>query len=194
VDKGGRDMELSMPQWGQVITLTMIAVALGMDAFSLGLGLGMKRLSLRNITWLSLSIGIFHILMPLMGIALGKLLSAFMKEIAAMVGGGMLCFLGANMLVQIFKKEEKTEELHIQSMLSIVLFSISVSLDSLSAGLSLGLFAADIMLAVLLFGCAGAILAGTGLYLGRFMGKWIGSYGEAVGGVILILLGSKFLW
>jgi len=35
-------MEFTLPQWGQLITLIMMAFALGMDAFSLGIGLGMK--------------------------------------------------------------------------------------------------------------------------------------------------------
>jgi manganese efflux pump family protein len=193
-DKGGTAMDFSMPPWSQVITLSMIALALGMDAFSLGLGLGMKKLPLRNIAWLSVSVGIFHILMPLLGMVLGKLVSTLMKEIAVMVGGGILCFLGIHMLIYAWRRREEGTRFRVQSLLGVLLFSVSVSLDSFSVGLSLGLFAVDITLAVLLFGCAGTLLAGIGLYLGRFMGEWIGEYGEVVGGLILILLGSKFLW
>jgi manganese efflux pump family protein len=139
------------------------------------------------------SIGIFHILMPLIGIALGRILSSFMKEIAVMVGGGILCFLGIHMVLQSWRKKEEEERFHVHSILRILLFSTSVSIDSLSAGLSLGFFAVDTSLAILLFGCAGTLLSATGLYLGRFMGEWVGNYGEVVGGLILILLGSKFL-
>nr|WP_224749625.1 manganese efflux pump [Polycladospora coralii] len=182
-----------MPQWGQIITLTFIAIALGMDAFSLGIGVGMKRISLRKITTISLTIGIFHIIMPLIGIIIGHLLGNVIKEIAVMVGGGMLCFLGMNMLIQLLKHKER-DSIHIQSITSVVLLSLTVSVDSLSAGLSLGLFASDLVLAILLFGFVGMIMAAMGLYLGRFVGYWLGRYGEAIGGIILILLGSKFLW
>lgn len=187
-------MELTLPEWGQVLTLSMIAVALGMDAFSLGIGLGMKRLSLRKVVWLSMSIGFFHVMMPLAGMMMGKYLSVVMKDIAAMVGGGLLCFLGANMLFQVLKGEKEYKTFNVNSFIGIQLFSLSVSLDSLSAGLSLGLFAADLLLAVLMFGCAGALMAAAGLYLGRFVGDWLGNYGEVLGGFILLLLGSKFLW
>ncbi|MBA4495945.1 manganese efflux pump MntP family protein [Paenactinomyces guangxiensis] len=187
-------MELSIPHWGQFITLLMIAVALGMDAFSLGIGLGMKRLPLRKVAWLSLSIGLFHVLMPLAGMMLGKYLSVVMKDIAAMVGGGMLCFLGAGMLYQVIKGEEEANKFNVNSFIGVQLVSLSVSMDSLSAGLSMGLFSADLYLAIFLFGCAGALMAACGLYLGRFVGNWLGSYGEALGGFILLLLGSKFLW
>jgi manganese efflux pump family protein len=36
-------------------------------------------------------------------------------------------------------------------------------------------------------------MTGTGLVLGRFMGGWIGTYGEVIGGMILIYLGCKFM-
>jgi putative Mn2+ efflux pump MntP len=186
-------MEWSMPQWGQLITLIMIAVALGMDAFSLGIGLGMRRIPLRLMTWLSLFIGVFHVVMPLIGILLGQLLGSIMQEIAAAAGGGMLCFLGLNMLFQVVKGD-KEKDLAVRSWAGILLFSLSVSLDSLSAGLSLGLFAVDLPLAVTLFGCAGFLMAGSGLMLGRVIGSWAGSYGEVLGGMILLILGSKFLW
>ncbi|WP_124728501.1 manganese efflux pump MntP family protein [Staphylospora marina] len=189
-------MDWSMPQWGQLITMSLIAVALGMDAFSLGIGLGMKRLSPWMMTRLSLSIGAFHVLMPLAGILLGQWLSSVMREIAAALGGAMLCLLGVGMLLQVFRgePEEKERSVSVSSWAGVLLFSVSVSLDSLSAGLSLGLFSADLAMAILLFGCAGSIMAGTGLAVGRFVGSWAGTYGEALGGLILVILGSKFLW
>ncbi|MGA8942644.1 MAG: manganese efflux pump [Thermoactinomyces sp.] len=186
-------MELTLVQWGQVFTLIMIAIALGMDAFSLGIGLGMRRLSAGQMAWLSLSVGLFHILMPLVGIGLGYVLSSVIKEIAVMIGGGMLCLLGLNMLYHVIKGSE-TEEMRVQSVAETLVLSLSVSMDSLSAGLSLGLFNTDVLLTVLLFGVAGLMMTGSGLLLGRFVGGWMGRYGEMVGGFILLCLGSKFLF
>jgi putative Mn2+ efflux pump MntP len=115
-----------------------------------------------------------------------------MKGIAVMVGGGMLCVLGLNMLIGVIRKE-KENVIPIHSAVGTMLLSISVSVDSLSAGLSLGLFDSDWMLAVLLFGSAGCLMACLGLLLGRFVGNWVGGYGEMIGGVILVILGGKFL-
>lgn len=187
-------MAFSLTQWGQILTLLMIAIALGMDAFSLGIGLGIQRLSLRKIVWLSVAIGLFHIGMPLIGMALGQMLGRVMKEIATLVGGGMLCFLGANILFQLFRAEKKENNFNVHSWWGSLLFAMSVSLDSLSAGFSLGLFAVDQLLALSLFGVIGMLMAGSGLYIGRYVGKWLGNYGEALSGIILLVLGSKFLW
>ncbi len=184
---------MELAQWGQVLTLSMIAVALGMDAFSLGIGLGMRRLSAGQMAWLSLSVGLFHVLMPLVGMGLGYVLSSVIREIAVMFGGGMLCLLGINMLYQVIKGAE-AKKLQIQSIAEILVLSLSVSMDSLSAGLSLGLFDSDMFLTILLFGTAGLVMAGSGLLLGRFVGGWIGRYGEMIGGFILLCLGGKFLF
>jgi manganese efflux pump family protein len=186
-------MAFSTPEWGQIFTLLIVAVALGMDAFSLGIGLGMNGLPLRRGVWLSFSVGFFHMLLPLVGILLGKVLSVMMKDIAAVVGGGMLCALGIHMLVHVWKREEE-KSASVHSAVSVFLFSLSVSVDSLSAGLSMGLFEVNVLVAVALFGLFGALMSGMGVLMGRYVGDWIGVYGETLGGVILLLLGSKFLF
>jgi manganese efflux pump family protein len=177
-------------EWGQMITLAMLAIALGMDAFSLGLGIGMQRLRYRKMIYLSLSIGLFHVVMPLLGMAIGQSISSLMKELAVILGGALLCFLGGKMIVQT----NKEPELGLHSWLSLLLVSFSVSLDSLSVGLTLGLFATEQWIAASLFGGVGALMAAVGLWIGKFASGWLGNAGEAVGGLILIVLGLKFIW
>lgn len=185
MDKGGR----ILLEWGQFITLSMIAIALSMDAFSLGLGLGMKRLLHRQMFFLSVTIGILHVLMPLVGMVIGQYLGVMMQEVAVMIGGGILCFLGGKM---IFQKSDGTVRIH--SLTQLFLLSTSVSLDSLSVGLTLGLFSTDPWIAVSIFGCVGVMMSGAGLWMGKFAGSWLGNAGETIGGLILILLGLKFIW
>ncbi|GGA45916.1 putative manganese efflux pump MntP [Kroppenstedtia guangzhouensis] len=186
-------MDFSLPLWGQFFTLWMISVALGMDAFSLGIGVGMQGLRFRRILLISGMIGVFHILMPLVGFTVGRFLGSLVEEIAVMVGGGLLCLLGTNMLMNAFHVTGEEESPLHDSLWGLLLLSFSVSLDSLSAGLSLGFFAADLLLAVLLFGTTGGVMACTGMLLGRRARSWIGDYGEAVGGLILISFGLRFL-
>ena len=50
---------------GELLTLSIMAFALGMDAFSVGLGMGMIQLRFRQILYIGLVIGIFHMFMPL---------------------------------------------------------------------------------------------------------------------------------
>ncbi|MDQ0418381.1 putative Mn2+ efflux pump MntP [Croceifilum oryzae] len=183
----------SIPDASQIFTLTIIAIALGMDALSIGIGLGMKRPSFEKMVLFCILVAFFHIVMPLCGIYIGEYLSVYIKEIASLVGGGMLCFLGGNMVIHSFRN---SEEVFVRSgtIMGLTMMSMSVSLDSLSAGLSMGLFSADRLVAVILFGLSGGILTVLGLMIGKSMGSWMGRYGEILGGVILFVLGVTFLW
>lgn len=183
----------SMPDLGQILTLAIVAFALGMDAFSVGIGLGMKRPSYEKMILFCLLVAFFHTIMPLCGAYIGEYLSVHMKEIASLVGGGMLCFLGGNMVIQSLKDSDD-EEVRDETIMGLIIMAMSVSLDSLSAGLSVGLFSADRMLAVLLFGLLGGLLTILGLVIGKSVGSWLGRYGEILGGVILVVLGVTFLW
>jgi len=175
-----------------LFTFLMMSIALGMDAFSLGIGIGMQRLSWVQITKVSTTIGIFHIFMPLIGVVTGQFLSAIVGDVAGMLGGGLLIILGANMLwSSIVQVEGKT--LNQTTGLGLIILAFSVSIDALSVGFSLGLFSASIWLVVMLFGLMGAIMTALGLTIGNKIGNWIGDYGEAFGGLILLVFGIKFL-
>ena len=56
---------------GQVLTILVMAVALGMDAFSLGIGIGLEGIRRLDVLRLSAMIALFHILMPLGGMVMG---------------------------------------------------------------------------------------------------------------------------
>jgi putative Mn2+ efflux pump MntP len=179
-------------QWGQFYTILMIGLALGMDAFSLGIGMGLVGLRSRSIAKISSLIGLFHTIMPLLGIFIGIFLSSAIGNVATFIGGVILCFLGANMLWNGVFPNEMNPAFQPRGF-GLILFSMSVSMDALSVGLSFGLFEVNIFLAVMMFGLLGMLLAGAGLMLGKHVGHRIGGYGEILGGTILMSFGIKFL-
>jgi putative Mn2+ efflux pump MntP len=187
-------MDINTFAWGQLITLSIIAIALGMDAFSLGLGLGMRKPSRNRTVLISSFIAIFHVFMPLVGIWIGQFLSIYFHHIAVIVGGALLCLLGLQMFWSSIQDKENALPFSDRTVFGLLLIAFSVSLDSLSAGLSLGFFATDPMIAVILCGLAGGLMSWIGLSFGRLMGNWIGKYGEVLGGVVLISLGIQFIW
>lgn len=72
---------------GQLIAILMMAAALGMDAFSLGIGIGMKGIRLLHVLKISVLIGLFHILMPLIGMYTGQYMSSLLGQVADYVAG-----------------------------------------------------------------------------------------------------------
>lgn len=179
---------------GEWMTLGLMALALGLDAFSASVGLGMQRLGPRSIAALGLSIGLLHTLMPLAGILTGQLIGGILGHLAIFSGGLLLIIFGLNMIYSSFFGPKKGASRPKGYGLSLLLFAVSVSIDSFSVGISLGFFNVNMMLAVILIGLAALLLTWTGLILGRFVGGWMGHYGEAVGGMILFIFGLQFLF
>ncbi|MHC0036530.1 manganese efflux pump MntP [Pseudoneobacillus sp. C159] len=176
---------------GELLTLTLMAFALGMDAFSIGLGMGMYKLRLRQIFKIGITIGLFHVWMPLLGIIAGKFLSEQFGTLATYIGGGLLILLGVQMIWNSFKSEDS--QIITPVGFGLMVFAFSVSLDSFSVGLTLGIYQAKTVLVLLCFGIAATVTTWVGLLIGRKVQGWLGHYGEALGGSILLAFGLKLL-
>jgi putative Mn2+ efflux pump MntP len=177
---------------GQMLTILVMAVALGMDAFSLGIGIGLKGVRLRDILKLSTIIAVFHVLMPLGGMMTGQYVSGLLGGIATSVAGALLLLLGGHMVYSSLRGES-VDSIDHRTVWGMLVFSFSVSIDSFSVGISLGMFSAHVLLTVLMFGFFGGWMSVLGLMLGRRASRSLGGYGEALGGVILFAFGLLFL-
>ncbi|MFV2047702.1 manganese efflux pump MntP family protein [Metabacillus sp. YM-086] len=177
---------------GELVTLFIMALALGMDAFSVGLGMGLIRLRMRQIFYIGITIGVFHIWMPLVGMLIGRLLSDTFGTIATLLGGTLLILLGIQMIFASFKKDD--EPLITPVGFGLIVFALSVSLDSFSVGLSLGIYGAKTFLTVMMFGVVSMVLTWIGLLVGKRVQNWLGAYSEALGGSILLAFGLKLLF
>ncbi|MGC4377348.1 manganese efflux pump MntP family protein [Fictibacillus sp. Mic-4] len=176
---------------GEWLTLFFMSFALGMDAFSIGLGMGMLELRLRQILKIGITIGIFHMAMPLVGLTLGRQISEHFGGIAAMIGGFLLLLLGIQMIRSSFQSGGQP---FVQPVgVGLFVFAMSASLDSFSVGLSLGIFGARTFVTIMMFGLMSMILTWSGLLVGRKMQEWLGTYSEALGGFILFAFGIKLL-
>ncbi|PAV31369.1 hypothetical protein CIL05_01570 [Virgibacillus profundi] len=177
---------------GEFISLIFLAIALGLDAFSISLGLGMQRLRLKRIALIGITIGLFHILMPFIGIILGKVISMQIGQLTELAGGLLLVGIGAQMIFSAFNHQVKKIIQPIGA--GLIFLAFSVSIDSFSVGLSLGISGVKTALALLLFGAASTILAWGGMLLGRKVHGLLGAYSEILGGSILCGFGLKILF
>lgn len=178
---------------GHLIAVLLMAAALGMDAFSLGIGIGMRGVRLLDAVKLSSVIALFHILMPLGGMMTGQYVSTLLGGVATSAGGALLLLLGGHMVYSSLKGDQ-VEWMDHRSGWGLLVFALSVSIDSFSVGVSLGLFSGHLLFTVLMFGLFGGLMSVLGLLLGRRVGRSLGGYGEAFGGVILFAFGLLFLF
>ncbi|MFC0525226.1 manganese efflux pump MntP family protein [Pontibacillus salicampi] len=181
----------SVPYVGELITLSFMALALGMDAFSVGLGMGMIPLRLRRILLIGLVVGAFHIMMPFTGMVLGRFLSNQLGDVTTIAGGALLVILG----IQMFRSSIQKERAPVFTPVGfgLLIFALSVSLDSFSVGLSLGMFGVRTVLTLILFGLMSTLLTWIGLLLGKKVQGILGAYSEMFGGSILCAFGMQLI-
>lgn len=177
---------------GYMLAVLLMAAALGMDAFSLGIGIGLKGVRLLDVLKLSTVIALFHILMPLAGMVTGQYVSSLLGGVATSAAGALLLLLGGHMMYSALRGDQ-TASIDHRTGWGLLIFSLSVSIDSFSVGVSLGMFAGHLLFTVLMFGLFGGLMSVLGLLLGRKVGRSLGGYGEAFGGVILFAFGLLFL-
>lgn len=177
---------------GEFLTLLLMAIALGMDSFSVGLGMGMFKLRYRQIALISATVGLFHVIMPLIGLLAGRFLSDRFDSYATFSGGLLLVLLGFSMLISVFRREDETNIIA-PIGLGLLLFALSVSLDSFSVGLTLGIYGARTLLTISLFGLVAMLLTLLGLMVGRKIQGMLGVYSQVLGGSVLLAFGIKLL-
>ncbi|WP_099159389.1 manganese efflux pump MntP family protein [Virgibacillus ndiopensis] len=183
---------MSEYQIGEIVSLVFMSIALGMDAFSVSLGMGMQRIRLKRIALIGVIIGLFHMIMPFIGIILGKAISNQIGEITILIGGFLLLVIGAQMLFSAFNHEATKI---VQPMgIGLLFFALSVSMDSFSVGLSLGMSGVKTAIALFLFGAASMILTWIGMILGKKVHGLLGVYSEILGGSILCGFGLKLIF
>ncbi len=190
------------------LTVLVIAVALGTDAFSLAIGIGMARISWRQVALIAGVISVFHIFMPLAGFYLGDLLGRRVGQLSTTIGALVLIIIGAQMIWEGLKPLVKVSKIstaratiidppsRLPTLQGTALLALatSVSLDALSVGFGLGTLRFNLFLTVLTMGIVAGLMTATGLFLGQRVGKLFGERAEAIGGLILVAIGVKLLF
>lgn len=170
----------------QILSILLIGIALSMDTFSLSLSLGTFNITNKQALKLSIIVGIMHFFMPILGMLLGEKLISLFELQCDLLLGVILLFIAIQMIVDLIKHEENSFNLNIIGMF---LFALGVSLDSFSVGLGIKAITENINLATSIFAICSFIFTFTGIMIGKFANKFIGTYASIFGVVILLILG-----
>src|SRR5699024_4380347 len=162
------------------------------DGFSVSLGIGLQDIRLRRIAMIGFTVGLFHVLLPFIGIAFGQFLSQQVEFITSVAGGSILVVIGAYMFFSAF--QASSEILLNPKGIKLLSIAFIVSIDSLPVGISLGLTGVQTFLIIFFFGATSMILSWIGLIIGRKAHSLIGTYSEILGGIILFMFGINIIF
>ena len=178
-----------------LITLIILAVALGTDAFSLCLGIGIAGVNRKQMLLISITVLVFHIFMPLAGWFTGELAGNLLGRAASVIGSLILVYLGSRMIWATLRNGRETEiKVFKFNAWGLVLLGASVSIDALSVGFTLGAQQVDLLRTAATIGIVAGIMTTAGLVFGRFMSSLVGERAQFLGGLILIAIGVKLFF
>ena len=173
-----------------IYIILTIAVSLSMDAFSLSLAYGTLNLEKKDINKISIIVGIYHFIMPLIGLTTGNILLKIIPIPSDTIVCIVLTFIGIEMIIDSFKKEENIKKMTSKEM---ILFGLAVSLDSFSIGIGLEALRNNYILCVTIISLTSLIFTYMGLILGKKINNLIGKISTLIGGIILIIIGITYI-
>lgn len=180
-----------------IFAYSMIGLGLAMDAAAVSMckGLVVCHVKPKHCFIAGAYFGIFQGLMPAIGYALGRTFSALIADYAFWVSFALLVLVGGNMLRESFDKEDACEcassSFAFRAMLPL---AVATSIDAMVTGVSfLDKPLPELLVAVSLIAVITFAISAAAVWLGSKVGDKYGTVAERAGGIILILIGVKFL-
>jgi len=177
-----------------VLELIALVLPLALDTFAVAAALGVAGLTPSQRLRVSLIFTGFEAGMPLIGVVVGHALGHAVGSLADYVAGMALVALGAFLVFSDDDDEaEKVSSLARIHGLAIIGLGISISLDELAIGFSIGLLHLPLAWAIVLIAAQAFVAAQLGMRLGGRVGDRFPERMEQGAGVALIALGIVFL-
>ena len=178
-----------------------------MDAFAVSITQGacLEIRSLRYPIIIGITFGLFQAVMPLVGWLLGSSFSRYIAQFDHWIAFILLGIIGGKMFFDgFFEYREKrraeangcecpescADRLRLRNLL---MMGLATSIDALAVGVTFGMLAMNIWLAILIIGTTTMIVSASGVFIGKKTGPLLGDKMEMLGGMILFSLGLKIL-
>jgi putative Mn2+ efflux pump MntP len=179
-----------------LLTITLTAVALAMDAFAVSVanGVCLRGGLFRHMALFGVSFGAAQAIMPVIGYFIAETALRPIMSYANYIACGVLTLIGLRMLYESLRKD-KDEECPVSVTVKlIVTLALATSVDALAVGVSFGLLGVGIWRASAIIGAVAFAFSFAGVYIGRKLGSKLGKGAEIAGGITLVGIGIKMLF
>jgi manganese efflux pump family protein len=162
----------------------ILAFVLSLDNFRVSIALGTVPFGLKRAVQVALTFGLWDGIMPLIGLLIGRQVGEAVGDVAEYVGAAALGGYGLYLVISALRNPEPDDLDHPWALFGIPL---TLSLDNLFAGASLGLLGLSPWFSAAAFGVMTAVLSLVGLQLGRAAARLIRIRSDLLSGVTLII-------
>jgi putative Mn2+ efflux pump MntP len=132
----------------------------------------------------ALTFGLWDAIMPLVGLFIGRRIGESVGGIADLMGAAVLGGYGLYLVISALRNPEPDELDHPWALFGIPL---TLSLDNLLAGASLGMLGLSPWFSAAVFGVMTAVMSLVGLQLGRVAARLVRIRSDLLSGVALII-------
>lgn len=174
--------------------LIALIVPLGLDSFAAAATLGLGGLTARERRRIALLFAAFEGVMPIVGLALGASIGQLAGAVAEYLAVALLLALG---LWALFGGGEEGDtdvrQLLRNPGVEALLLGLSISLDELAIGFTLGLLRLPSVLVIVLIAAQAFVVAQLGMRVGVHLGERVREGAERLAGAALLALGLVLL-
>jgi putative Mn2+ efflux pump MntP len=178
------------------LKLIALVVPLGLDTFAVAAALGMSGLTREDRFRVTALFTVFEMGMPLVGFIVGAVAGNVAGTAADYIAIAILIALGVYMLWP--RRDDRDEPQRVGLLartrgLAAIGLGISISLDELTIGFTLGLLRFPVLLVIVLIGIQTLVVTQAGLRLGSRIAEAVRERAEQLAGVVLAALGLVLL-
>ncbi len=178
-----------------LLTLVALVLPLGLDTFAVAAALGMAGLAQDQRWRVTIIFTAFETGMPLLGFLGGQVFGRAAGEAADFAAIAIIVFLGAYLLWPRPRdpEAERVTLLARTRGLAALGLGVSISLDELAIGFTLGLLRLPVPLVIVLIGIQTILVVQLGIRIGTSVGGRVREGAERLAGAVLIALAIVLL-
>ncbi|MGW5968941.1 manganese efflux pump MntP [Streptomyces sp. NPDC055186] len=166
---------------GEILVLGFV---LSLDNFRVAIALGTVPFGLKRAVQVALTFGLWDAVMPLIGLLVGRRIGEAVGGVADLVGAAALGGYGLYLVISALRNPEPEE---LDQPWALFGIPLTLSLDNLFAGASLGLLGLSPWFSAAVFGAVTAVMSLVGLRLGRVAARLIRIRSDLLSGITLII-------
>lgn len=185
----------------------LLGIALAMDCFAVSIATGVSthRVLLWPMARQSLLFGLFQGGMLILGFGCMAKFQGYVEDFDHWIAFGLLAYLGLKMIYESFtekKPSKKTtgssrKKKEVLTMTATVIMAIATSIDAMTVGISMACLANITLMLIchyaLIVALCSLVFSAVGLCIGICGSQKSNWHIEAIGGVILLVIGIKIL-
>lgn len=172
-----------------IIKIIALILSLGIDTLIVSISLGM--INGKGRTRIALVFAAAETVMSLFGILIGHEAGRLFGEWTSAAGGILLVLLAVWLIFFEDDDEDRMRGSLVGS--ALILTALSISLDELAVGFSIGLIGIPVVITIFLIALQSFFFTMIGLKCGKILNTYIGEWTETLAGIILGALGIWIL-